>query len=145
CKLFDTRPGAGGTGPLATGETRGFNVFGSSLSSQGGSSTGCGIPELNNSLPQTFAIAVNIVVIGPQGNGTLQGRAGDLSEATNATIMKYHLSNGDANQVALPVRTSGTLGAGQDIMIKAKGVATNVLAEVVGYYSATAGGSTGPT
>jgi collagen triple helix repeat protein len=154
CTLFDTRPAFGGSGPLGSGQTRGFNVFGSNLSSQGGSPAGCGIPELNNSVPQTFAIAVNIVARGPLGNGTLKGWAGDLSEPPNATIMRYHSNGGDANQVVLPVRTSPTLGAGLDIQIKAIGAGTNVSAEVVGYYTATTGptgatgaggGPTGPT
>jgi len=59
--------------------------------------------------------------------------------------MRYHANGGDANQVVLPVRTSPTLGAGQDIRIKALAAGTNVSAEVVGYYTATASGLTGPT
>jgi collagen triple helix repeat protein len=145
CTLFDTRRVAGGAGPLAIGEARSFNVFGSNLSSQGGSATGCGIPELNNLIPQTFAIVVNLVVRGPQGDGTLKGWAGDLPEPATATVMRFHMNGGDANQVVLAVRTTPTLGAGQDITIRALGAATNVVAEVVGYYTATTSGATGPT
>jgi hypothetical protein len=145
CKLFDTKPAFGGTGPMASGETRSFNVFGNDLSSQGGSATGCGIPELNNGIPQTFAIAVNIIVNGPQGDGKLKGWAGDLPEPATATILKYHANGGDANEVVLPVRISPTLGAGQDITIKAQGAGMNVAAEVVGYYTVSQSGATGPS
>ena len=148
CRLFDTR---GGTGPLAAGETRGFNVFGSDLSSQGGSATGCGIPELLSGVPQTFAIAVNIVAANPQGLGNLKGFAGDVSEPVHATIVNYQALNPSlniGNAQPLSVRTTAPLGNGQDIFIHAVGTGTDVVADVVGYYTTIGGagptGATGP-
>jgi hypothetical protein len=149
CRLFDTRVVNGGTGPLSAGEVRGFNVFGSDLSSQGGSLTGCGIPELVSGVPQTFAIAVNIVAANPQGIGTLKGFAGDISEPLHGAVVNYqalspNLDIGNAQPIS--VRTTAPLGSGQDIKIHANGAGTDVVADVVGYYTMLGGnGPTGAT
>src|ERR1700747_664116 len=77
CRIFDTRPSQGGTGALAAGETRGFDVFGATLSTQGGNSSGCALPEMtSDGVAQTIAIAVNLSTVDPQGGGTLKGWAG---------------------------------------------------------------------
>lgn len=138
CRLFDTRISQGGTGPLASQEIRGFNVFGATLSSQGGDPSGCGLPELTtDGVPQTIAIAVTMASLSPQGSGTLKMWAGDISQPVHATVVDYQ-SISSANTTAIAVRTSGTLGTGSDIVLRANGAATDVLGDVVGYYSQSA-------
>ena len=146
CRIVDTRITASGDHPLVAGETRGFNVFGTDLSSQGGASTGCAIPGLSSGIPQTFAIAVNLVAVTPQSLGTLKGWAGDIAEPDHAAIVTYQALNPNlniANATPLAVRTTGTLGNGQDIMIKANGGGTGVVADVVGYYGVVSATSSG--
>jgi hypothetical protein len=138
CRVIDTRTTSAGHTPLGAGETRGFSVFGADLSAQGGSSSGCGIPQLIAGAPQTYAIAINIVAVDPQGQGTLKGWAGDIDEPARASIVNYQALNPTlnvANAVPLSVRTTGALGTGQDIRLRANGAGTDVVADVVGYYA----------
>lgn len=139
CRIIDTRHTSGGDHPLASTETRGFNVFGD-LSNQGGSNTGCGLPEFDVSgNPQTIAIAVNFAAVNPQGIGNLKGWAGDVLQPIHAAVVNYQALNPNlniANAVVMAVRTSGTLGGGSDIVINANGAGTEVVADVNGYFSA---------
>jgi len=140
CRLFDTRLTA--AGPLAVNETRGFNVFGSGLTGQGGEATGCGLPTLlSNGDPQTIAIAVNVVAVSPQSIGNLKGWAGDISEPVHGAIVNYQSLNpalNIANATILAVRTTAPLGSGTDVKIKANGGGTQVVADVVGYFTVSA-------
>jgi hypothetical protein len=85
-----------------------------------------------------MALAVNVVAVNPQGLGNLKGWAGDISEPAHAAIVNYQALNPNlnvANAVIVSVRTSGALGSGHDIEIKANGASTEVVADVVGYFS----------
>ena len=139
CRILDTRFTNSGNNPLAAGETRGFSVFGSNLSSQGGSNTGCGIPSLTtDGVPQAISMVVNVVAVNPQGIGNLQAWPGDIAPPTNPNIINYQALNPNlniANEVGLGVRTTAPLGSGQDIKIKANGASTGVIADVIAYYS----------
>jgi hypothetical protein len=144
CRVIDTRTTSTGEHPLIAGETRGFNVFGSDLSNQGGADTGCAIPGMLNQIPQTFAIAVNISAVNPQGAGTVKGWAGDTPEPTRASIVTYQALTPNlniANAIPLAVRTTGSLGNGDDIHLKANGAGTGIVGDVVGYYTALVGGA----
>jgi Chaperone of endosialidase len=135
CRLFDTRA-AGGA--LAANANREFNAVGVSsagaLSSQGGNPSGCPIPGLDvDGLPQVQAIVINLAVVTPAGTGVLQAWPSDQIKPTasvlNFTAAEVVLSNG----VVLPVRQTG---AGDDDITLVSNVATHVLGDVVGYFSA---------
>jgi Chaperone of endosialidase len=139
CRLIDTRVTSLGDRPLAANETRGFNVFGSNLSSQGGSNTGCGIPGLTgDGAPNAVSIVVNIVAVKPQGLGNLQAWAGDIAKPAHPSVVNYQLLNPHlniANEVIIGVRTTGTLGNGNDIEMAANSAGTEIVVDVVGYFS----------
>ena len=135
CRIIDTRVPST---PLGSNEARGFNVFGTNLSSQGGSTSGCGLPELaGDGSAQTMAIAVNVIAINPQGSGNLKGWAGDIAEPLRAGVVNYQVLNPNlniANATILAIRTTGSLGVGEDIVLRANGAATDVVADVAGYF-----------
>jgi hypothetical protein len=130
CRLWDTR----NTTPISAGATRGFNVFGSNLSSQGGNSSGCGLPS--TAPATTIAVAINFVATNSAGAGTLKGWAGDISEPTNASIVNYSPATfAIANAAIVAVRTTGTLGNGSDVILRANGAQTDTVGDVVGYFT----------
>src|SRR5215510_10918737 len=63
CRIADTRLAGG---PLAAGSTRDFHVVGTGLATQGGSSSGCGIPTTAR------AAMVNLTAVNPAGPGDLR-------------------------------------------------------------------------
>jgi hypothetical protein len=128
CVAVDTRV-AGGA--FAAGETRTYNIGGSSsLASQGGSATGCGVPGFSNSIPQVQAVAVNIVVINPAGPGHLLAYAADTT--TSTAVINFSTAVTIANTTHLAVAQSSGVG---DFKIKLSTSGAHVLVSVVGYYS----------
>jgi hypothetical protein len=144
CRLIDTRIANNGTnGRLIHGVAQTFNIVGGPLnpntfSGQGGSAGGCGIPNIDNfSNIQVQAVAFNFVAVGAAGAGDLLGWPTDQTPP-NASILNYaNAANlgflNIANGVILPVRQDHTTGA--DITLKAQVSDTDVVADVVGYFS----------
>jgi hypothetical protein len=128
CLVLDTRV-AGGA--FAANETRTYNIVGTaSLASQGGSTTGCGIPGFSNSIPQVQAVAVNVVVITPGGAGHLQAYPADIT--TSTSVINYSAGVTIANTTHMAVAQTSGVG---DFKVKANVSTAHVLVSVVGYYS----------
>jgi hypothetical protein len=141
CRIFDTRVGSGGTGPIAANSERTFNVVGntsSDFTSQGGHAGGCGIPgffvqQAGPSIPQAQAVVVNLVAVNPQGAGDLRAWATDQPRPL-ASVLNYAAVAGLnlANAIIVPVRQDQQ---GADVTLRADVAGTEVVADVVGYLS----------
>jgi hypothetical protein len=133
CRVFDTRPGQGGPGPLAPGVPFPFHIVGSTsnFGAQGGNTGGCSVPGYLGSTPRVKAAMLNFVAVNPQGAGNLRAWPADQA-VPNASIINYTTATNIANGVIVPV--SQDAQEGQDIMLRADGAGTNVLADVLGYF-----------
>ena len=128
CLVLDTRV-AGGA--FAANETRTYNIVGTaSLASQGGSTTGCGIPGFSNNIPQAQAVAVNVVVITPGGAGHLQAYPADIT--TSTSVINYSSGVTVANTTHMALAQTSGVG---DFKVRANVSTAHVLVSVVGYYS----------
>ncbi len=137
CRIIDTR-GAGG-GPLAANTTRNFRVTGAAtMASQGGSTTGCGVPS------GATAAIINFVAVSPAGAGDLQAWPYSPSGvAPNASIINYAaLPNLNiANAVSIKLCDPAAPPAGgctSDFTIQADASAVEIVADVQGYFSSLA-------
>ncbi len=134
CRIIDTR-GAGG-GPLAANTTRNFRVTGAAtMASQGGSTTGCGVPS------GATAAIINFVAVSPAGAGDLQAWPYSPSGvAPNASIINYAaLPNLNiANAVSIKLCDPAAPPAGgctSDFTIQADASAVEIVADVQGYFA----------
>jgi len=127
CRIIDTRLVGG---PIAGGATRSFRVTGTDLSAQGGSATGCGIP----SGPATAAV-INFVAVNPAGPGDLRitpfGTPMPTASIVNyAAVPGLNIANGPAVTICDPA----VAACPSDFTIRADGSATQVVADVQGYF-----------
>ena len=121
CRLLDTRAqGAGG--PFGGGNTRDYNIWGSGLSSQGGTND-CGIPS------NAVAVHINFTAVNPTGFGYLRAWPYGENEPS-ATLMAFVAGPGVSNATALAICTSCPF----DIRVKIYLANTDLVAEAVGYY-----------
>jgi hypothetical protein len=104
---------------------------------QGGHDGGCSIPGFDvNSKAQVQAVVFNFVAVGSSGPGDIVGWPTDQPEPS-ASILNYANSASLgflnlANGLVVPVRQNVQ---GADITLKAQVSDTDVLADVVGYFS----------
>lgn len=128
CRVFDTRVAGG----LMVNTTRTFTAIAANLSTQGGLSTGCGVPANAKSVMLTVGAI-----------GTTKGHVRAWATGTAeplASILNYGAGQTIANQTIVPLS-----GAGQ-LNISSHGSA-QVFADVTGYYrqplyaAITAGGT----
>ena len=145
CRVIDTRLANNGTnGRLIHGVDQTFNIVGgqvnpNTFSGQGGVAEGCGIPGFDISFasrPQVQAVLLNFVAVGAAGGGDILAWPTDQSQP-NSSIINYANSAALgflnlANAIVLPVRQD-TQGA--DITLKAQASDTDVVADVVGFFS----------
>jgi hypothetical protein len=128
CTVVDTRT-AGGA--FAVNETRTYNAVGSgSLASQGGSSTGCGIPGFSNGIPQVQAVALAVTAVSPVSQGYVAANAADLPMA--GAVVNFN--SGDLSTNTSQVAVAQTSGVG-DIKVLVAFSSSHVVVRVVGYYS----------
>src|SRR5262245_10218632 len=128
CRLLDTRLAGG---PIAAGETRNFHVRGTTLSSQGGNSSGCGIGA------NTTSAMINFVATDAAGAGHLKSWAYPDVAVPNAAILNYGAVSGllaIANGIAVPTCNPAISSCTFDIRIQANASQTQVVADVVGYF-----------
>jgi outer membrane lipoprotein-sorting protein len=127
CRIIDTRLAGG---PITGGTTRSFRVTGTNLSAQGGSATGCGIP----SGPATAAV-INFVAVNPGGPGDLRITPFGTPMPT-ASILNYAAVSGlnIANGPAVTICDPAVAACPSDFTIQADGGATQVVADVQGYF-----------
>jgi hypothetical protein len=126
CRIIDTRSAGG---PIGANTTRNFAVAGTTgFGAQGGNATGCGIPE------GAAAAVINYVAVGPAGPGDLRVTAAGTPIPT-ASVLNYSAVAGlnIANGVATPLGT----GAAPHITVQADVSATDLVADVLGYYNQT--------
>jgi hypothetical protein len=127
CRIIDTRLAGG---PIAGGTGRNFRVTGTDLSAQGGSATGCGIPFG----PATAAV-INFVAVNPRGPGDLRITPFGTPMPT-ASILNYAAVSGlnIANGPAVTICDPAVAACSSDFTIQADGGATQVVADVQGYF-----------
>lgn len=132
CRAVDTRVVSVTAGDLVPDETRSFQIRGSSsLSSQGGSSSGCGVPATAQ------AVEVSITAVVPSGaNGFLRAFPSG-GAVPNATFINYTVGRGITNTGTVPLNTAAT----QDLGVKNFGGTIHVIVDVQGYFAPTGGSS----
>jgi hypothetical protein len=150
CRVFDTRFATNGTnGRLVHGVTQTFNVVGNNggdyFMGQGGQAGGCALPGYAGSASQVQAVVLNFVAVGSAGAGDLIAWPSDQAPP-QASIINYANSANlgflnIANGIVLPVRQDVQ---GGDLSIRAQVSDTDVLADVVGYFSTLPGPLTLP-
>ena len=127
CRIMDTRLAGG---PIAGGTTRDLQVTGADLSSQGGSAAGCGIPA-----GAATAAVINFVAVNPAGPGDLRitpfGTPMPTASILNyAAVTGLNIANGPTVAICNPAVATCT----SDFTIQADGGATQVVADVQGYF-----------
>ncbi len=147
CRVIDTRVfGAGGA--LVAGTPRSFFFRGPTRDyqtspNQGGSTTGCGIPDLTSDVSPfqniAKAVAINIVAVGPAGAGDLRAWPANQSVPT-ASVINYAAVSGlnIANGIILPMcdEVSATPCSIGDITFRADVSGVQLVVDVVGYFHA---------
>ena len=131
CRAVDTRkPGVAG-GDLANGDLRSFQMRGStSLASQGGSVSGCGVPSTAQ------AVEVSITVpSGPVGSGFL--RAAPVGTSVNAVFLNYTNGRGITNTGTVPLNTVFV----QDLAVSNFGGVAHVIVDIQGFFAPSGGAS----
>lgn len=131
CRVLDTRSGGG---PIAANMQRHFEVAGTAnFEAQGGNPGGCGIP-LGMSEPIAAAVVINFIAVSPSGPGNL--RAWEFGQpAPLASVINYAKVTGlnIANGVVVPI--AGVASLDKDLTIQADTNATQVVADVTGYFT----------
>lgn len=133
CRIVDTRVAGG---PLAPGVTRNFYAFeigGTDISGQGGTSGGCGVPL------DAAAVHMNFVAVSATGAGNLKGAAFGQPIPTTGSIINYASVSGlaIANGVNMPVCLSL---CGYEFELQANVSSTQVVVDVLGYFRKHRGG-----
>jgi hypothetical protein len=123
CVLVRTVSSA--AGPLAAGETRAFRARGS-LSAQGGTRTGCGVPD------DAQALAAIVRVAASRGKGSLRvWPAGDPEPGIS--LLDYTAAGGPVMPLLLELCHGNSCAA--DFQVHALGAGTNLRIDVVGYFA----------
>jgi hypothetical protein len=127
CRLFDTRPSQGGTGPIPAAGTKGFAVWGqASFAAQGGAATNCGVVAAAN----TAAVAVNLTVVLPTTAGFITAYPTGAAQPLAATV---NFNAGDVKGNFAIVKVQQT-GAAPSLNVYSTST-VDVVGDVVGYYS----------
>jgi hypothetical protein len=129
CVAVDTRSVGGA---FAASETRTYTVTGtSSLASQGGSASGCGVPAFSNTVAQVQAVSLNVIAIATTGSGFLLVFPSD--KPPTVSLLNFAASDTISTNVVVPVnQTSGTTG---DIKVEYGIAGGHLLVAVTGYYA----------
>lgn len=130
CTVVDTRV-AGGA--FAANETRTYNVTGSgSFASQGGSTTGCGVPGFSNNIAQVQAVALTLTALNSSGGGYVAAHAADQTMVVTGALVI--LASGSSPTNTAQVAVAQTSGVG-DFKVLVAFASSDVVIRVVGYYS----------
>lgn len=131
CRIIDTRV-AGGR--LQPGVVRDFQVAGIfEFQAQGGTMGGCGVPA-GSATPNAPAVVINFIAVNPSGAGNLRAWAWG-QPIPNASVLNYASVSGlnIANGVVVPI--AGTNVVPADLHIQADVSGTDVVADVMGYFT----------
>lgn len=138
CRVLDTRLATGGA-KLVSGATRTVLLRGvaSNFSAQGGSATGCGVPDPVGNANIARAVAVNVVAVNADGPGHLTAFATGAA-VPGASTLNYDLNLTLANGVIVPICSGSTAAGGAcekgDLNVRAAVSAVHVIVDVVGYF-----------
>lgn len=148
CVVYDSRPGQGGEGKFAANETRTVNFIGETtdLSGQGGSATGCGVPDLVGiggtcifvCEKPVKAVAMNIVAINPDSGGQAKMWPSDESEPTQGALVNYIPGGNNSNATIVAIgQCTGFLPSvcADDIDIKSGSNGSHIRLVVTGYFT----------
>jgi hypothetical protein len=131
CRLLDTRSSGGGR--LAAGETRSFQVAGTTeFGPQGGNLGGCGIPA-GSAEPAAAAIMVNLVAVNPSAKGNLLAWAFGEPAPSASSLNFGNIGMNIANGLIVPI--AGTNLVPADLNIRASFSDLDVVADVTGYFT----------
>jgi hypothetical protein len=125
CRIVDTRKTP--TGIIGASTQRNFHVFGlgSTISAQGGNSTGCLAP-----MGEPFAAHINLIAVNPSGKGNLQ--AFPVGAGTGAGLSVNY------NTIDTNLANAGTVktvtGSGADITVASNFSSAHTVIDVLGYY-----------
>jgi hypothetical protein len=124
CRIADTRSSGGA---LANGATRNFLVSGSTgFSGQGGTSTGCGVPE--------GALAAELTIISADASGPGLLRAFPFGGQPTATILAYQNGPNLLNTGTIALCDPSATTCTSDLSVKSFQASTQVIVDVNGYY-----------
>jgi Protein of unknown function (DUF1566) len=127
CRMIDTRSASAGI--LVAGTTRGFYGWGQGsfgFLAQGGSNTGCGIPQGTN----TAAIVVNFTSVSPQTGGYMTAYPGDATQPLAATL-NFNAGNIKGNNAVLKLNQTNS---GNHFNVYTTST-MHLVGDVVGYYA----------
>jgi hypothetical protein len=129
CRIVNTLLGGG---ILAGAANRSFLVAGSAgFVAQGGSATGCGIPD------DATAVEMNFIAVAPGGAGDLRAYPYDPTPVVpNASVINYDKvgSLNIANGIAQPICDASATTCTYDLVVQADVSSAHVIIDVVGYY-----------
>jgi hypothetical protein len=125
CRIVDTRLAGG---QFAGNVARAYDVDGSNLGGQGGSTSGCGIP-----FGVAASAAMTITVTGTTGPGYIT--AWGLGTQPLSSVLNYAAGDTVANTTIVPV----VPGVGNDFSIYSSSGNPHVIIDVVGYFAAPSG------
>jgi len=123
CRIVDTRV-IGGI--VVNGSQRNWDMDGSNFSSQGGSSTDCGIP-----FGVAQAVAMNITVTQPSGPGYVTAWR-YVSARPLASVLNFVTGQTVANSTIIPTNPGG----GADFSVYVAGGNAHMVIDVIGYFAA---------
>jgi hypothetical protein len=127
CRLFDTRPSQGGTGPIAAAGTKSFAIWGqTTYAAQGGAASNCGITAGSD----VAAVAMNVTVVTPAAGGFITAYPSGAARPTAATVNFQVGDIARGNFTIAKVAQSGV----NNLSIFSSSSA-DVIGDVVGYYS----------
>ena len=127
CRVFDTRPSQGGSGPIASAGTKNFRIWGTAnYAFQGGSPTNCGITAGSN----TAAVALNLTVVTPAAGGFVTAYPFGATLPTAATV---NFQAGDIARGNFSIAKVSQSGATDLSVYSSSNV--HVVGDVVGFYS----------
>jgi hypothetical protein len=138
CRIVDTRIVGG---PIAAGTQRSFYVAGTTgFETQGGNAGGCAVPE------GATAAVLNFVAVNAAGPGNL--RAWPFGGSVpNASILNYAAIPGlnIANGIVVAICDPNAITCTFDLQVQADSSATQLVIDVLGFFSQGPTGPTGPT
>jgi hypothetical protein len=122
CRLTDTRAAtqAALRGPFTSGKVRTYAAVGT-LSAQGGTAAGCGVPA------GAVSVSVVMTAVTPTGSGYLRAWTAGAAEP-KATLLNY--PKGNAASVGVPI----SLSAAGKFTVKNYGGPTQVVIDVLGFF-----------
>lgn len=133
CRIIDTRSTS--AGKMNPGETREFQVAGSTdFGAQGGNLGGCGVPA-GTAVPAAAAVMLNLVAVDAEGVGNMLAwpYGQPMPNASSINFQKVTPAMNVANGFIVPI--AGTISVPADLYIQARISRVHIVADVMGYFT----------